>query len=176
MNTWIVLKETSLPSIDKFFSTLTNSGISKEDYEHAQKVWVKFKIKNLWEYTMLYLKTDVLLLADIFENFREICLKHYKLDPLNFLTAPSLSWNAMLKSTDVKIHLIVEIAMLAFIQRHIRGGLVQCSQKLAEANNKFIKNFKDKDPSSFIVYVDVNNLYGYGLSEPLPIRNFKMGR
>ena len=89
--------ETELPSIKKFRNELNNTEISDSEYQHAREVWDAFKIKNLGEYHDLYLKTDVLLLSDIFENFRDTCLKYYGLDPAHYLTSPGLAWDAIEK-------------------------------------------------------------------------------
>ena len=88
--------ETELPPIKEFYSRLNDSNVDVKDYEHAQKVWKHFDKKNMGEYHDLYLKTDVILLADIFENFRDVCLKNYKLDPAWYYTSPGLSWDALL--------------------------------------------------------------------------------
>ena len=90
-----------LPTKDEFFSILTQEGISDEEYPHAQKVWDIFQINSMGEYYYLYLKSDVLLLAVVFENFRGTCLKYYKLDPAHYFTSPGLSWSAMLKMTGI---------------------------------------------------------------------------
>jgi hypothetical protein len=172
MDSFEKFNETSLPSKDNFYSTLTNSQVSENEYAYAQNVWSNFKINNMKEYTLLYLKTDILILADIFENFRLICQNNYNLDPLHFLTAPSLSFSAMLKSTKVKIELITDIEMMSFIQKNIRGGIVQCSKKFAKANNKYLDEYDINQQSSYLVYVDKNNLYGWALSQALPIRNY----
>ena len=95
------LKEPNLPSKDDFFSSLYNAHISDEDYEHAQNVWQSFSIQDLGHYSDLYLKTDVILLAEVFENFRTNCLAAYELDPAHYYTTPGLSWDAMLKNTQV---------------------------------------------------------------------------
>ena len=100
------LKETKLPSKDEFYSKLYDEEISKEDYKHAIKVWKTFNRQTRQDYHDLYLKTDVLLLADVFENFRKTCLKHYKLDPCHYYTAPGLAWDACLKVTKQKLQLL----------------------------------------------------------------------
>ncbi|KAJ8912308.1 hypothetical protein NQ315_017341, partial [Exocentrus adspersus] len=97
-----VLKETSLPELSKFYNKLNDAQISEADYAHAKIVWRAFNIENLSQYTQLYLKTDVLLLADIFENFRDRCLKTYGLDPAHYYTLPGYTWDCMLKHTDIK--------------------------------------------------------------------------
>ena len=95
------LEESNLPSKDAFFNSLYNAHINDEDYEHAQKVWQSFNIQDLGQYSDLYLKTDVILLAEVFENFRNNCLAAYELDPAHYYTTPGLSWDAMLKNTQV---------------------------------------------------------------------------
>ena len=102
MNSPEKLKETELPPKEEFYSRLNGVGISDEDYEQARKVWETFEMKNLEDYHNLYNQVDVLLLADVFENFRNICIKNYKLDPAHYYTAPGLAWDAALKVTEVK--------------------------------------------------------------------------
>ena len=168
------LAETSLPPIDEFYSRLKGEAITNEDYEHAQKVWNEFKMKTFREYLELYNKVDVLLLADVFENFRDLCLKHYGLDPAWYYTAPGLSWDAALKTTEVKLELLSDIDMLLMIQKGIRGGTCTASKRLAQANNKYMGDSYDSSkPSSFIIYLDANNLYGWAMSQELPTHGFK---
>jgi len=116
------LAETALPPKEAFFSKLNDEQISDEDYEHAKKIWKEFNMKTLMEYHELYNISDVLLLADVFENFRDVCIKHYNLDPAWYLTAPGLAWDAMLKTTKVKLELLTDIDMLLMIKNGIRGG------------------------------------------------------
>ena len=112
-----------LPSKEEFYSILNDKHISDEDYKHAQNVWNKFNLKNMGEYHDLYLASDILLLADVFENFRKTCLKYYKLDPCHYFTSPGLSWDAMLKMTDIKLELMTDIDMFQFIEKGMRGGI-----------------------------------------------------
>ena len=97
MDSWDRFEETKLPPKDSFHSALSMSGVSETDYEHARKVWREFGINNMGEYHDLYLKTDVILLANVFEAFRNVCLNNYGLDPAHFYTAPGLAWKACLK-------------------------------------------------------------------------------
>lgn len=173
VDSWEKLEETALPSKESFYSSLINEHISEKDYEFATEIWRKFNIKTLGEYADLYLKVDVCLLAIVFENFRETCRQIYKLDPPNYYTAPGLSFDAMLRYSKVKLELLKDVDMLLFVERGIRGGISQCSQRYAEANNKYMETFDEKKYSSYIMYVDCNNLYGHSMMQHLPIRGFK---
>jgi hypothetical protein len=165
--------ETSLPSKSAFFNKLTNTNISDEQYEHAHKIWGKYGIQNLGQYSDLYLKTDVLLLADIFENFRKECLQTYTLDPAHYFTAPGLSWDAMLKYTQIELDLLTDIEMVHFLRKGIRGGITQCTEKISDANNKYMKNYDSNAETKFNIYLDANNLYGHAMSDYLPYGGFR---
>lgn len=149
------LGETTLPSQAQFYSELNEDEIDDEEYKFACEIWAKFQIKTLGEYSELYLKTDVLLLADVFENFRDICHKIYNLDPAHYYTSPGLSFDAMLKYTGVKIELITDVEMLLFVERGIRGGISQCSKRHVKANNKYMKaNYDPSKKTNFLMYLD----------------------
>ena len=165
-------KENKLPSKESFYSKLKNEDISDEDYAHAKKVWDVFEMKYLKDYHELYSKTDVLLLADVFENFRDICIRNYKLDPAHYYTAPGLSWDACLKMTGVESELLTNVDMLFMVERGIRGGVSMVSKRFSKANNKYMGDkFKASEPSKYIQYLDANNLYGVAMSMDLPTRN-----
>ena len=123
MDSFEKFNETELPTKEDFYSVLNNEHISDDDYQHAQTVWDTFNLKYMGEYHDLYLKSDVLLLVDVFENFRKTCLEYYKLDPCHYFTSPGLSWDAMLKMTDIKLELMVDIDMFQFIEKGMRGGV-----------------------------------------------------
>ena len=159
MNSPEKLKETKLPPKEAFHSRLNDKGISDEDYAHAKKVWETFEMKNLKDYHNLYNEADVLLLADVFENFRNICIKNYKLDPAHYYTAPGLGWDAALKVTEVELELLTDIDMLLMVEKGIRGGVSMISNRYGKANNKYTgKSFIDTMISTYIVYLDANNL------------------
>ena len=179
------LAETKLPAKENFRSTL-NSGeilgsgkgmepseISDDDYEHAQNVFGVFECKNLAEYTGLYCKSDVLLLADVWEAFVDVCLEKYKLDPSHYITAPSLFNDAMLKMTGVELELLTDIDMYLFYEKGIRGGISTVMGRYAKANNPYMDDYDPKVPTSYIQYLDANNLYGWAMSQSLPVGKFK---
>ena len=129
---------------------------------------------TLADYHDVYLATDVLLLADVFENFRDVCLQHYKLDPAHFYTAPGLAWQAALKYTGVKLELLTDYDMLLMFEKGIRGGITQTVRRYAKANNKYMGElYKPDNEISYLQYLDVNNLYGWAMSEALPTHGFK---
>ena len=162
-----------LPMKEEFYSILNNEHISDEDYKHAQDVWNTFSLKNMGEYHDLYLQSDILLLADVFENFRKTCLEYYKLDPCHYFTSPGLSWDAMLKMTDIKLELMTDIDMFQFIEKGLRGGISYIANRYGEANNKYMKEYDEKAPSKYIMYLDANNLYGWAMSQYLPTGGFR---
>ena len=166
------LLETTLPPKEAFYSVLTGESISKEDYSHAKSVWNAFKCKSLGDYHDIYLKSDVLLLADVFENFRNVCLKSYSLDPAHYFTAPGLAWDAMLKLTKAKLQLIDDIDMYLMIESGLRGGVSMVSNKYAKANNPYMSEYDPTKSHNYITYLDANNLYGWAMSKNLPECDF----
>ena len=152
---------------------MNDEDISDEDYQHALNVWNTFNCQTIRDYHDLYLKSDVLLLADVFENFRKTCLKHYNLDPAHYYTSPGLAWDACLKETGQELELLHDYDMLMMFERGIRGGITHISKRYSEANNKYMKDFNPDKPSKFIQYLDANNLYGWAMSQSLPTDGFK---
>ena len=173
MDSWKRFDEKSLPPKEAFYSKLSGKDISEEDYKHAQKVWKVFECKTLGDYCDLYCRTDVLLLADAFENFRNTCSLEYKLDPANYFTSPGLSWDALLKSSKVKLDLLSDVDMYMFIEKGLRGGMSTVSKRHAIANNPRVKGYNPKKPTKYIMYLDANSLYPWAMSQPLPTSNFE---
>ncbi|XP_065650921.1 uncharacterized protein LOC136079131 [Hydra vulgaris] len=164
--------ETQLPTKESLFSKLNDEDIIDDDYSHAQNVWKEFNCKTFRDYHDLYKVSDVLLLADVFENFKDVCMKNYKLDPA--YTSPRLAWDAALKKTKVKLELLSDYDMILMIKKEIRGGISMISNRLGTSNNKHMDDAYDKSKkSTFIQYLDANNLYGWAMSKPLPTHGFK---
>ena len=162
MNSLERLKETQLPPREAFYSKRNDEGISDENYAHAGKVWETFEMKTLKDYHDLYNQVDVLILADVFENFRDICIKNYKLDPAHYYTAPGLAWDAALKITEVELELLSDINMLLMVEKGIRGGVSMISNRYGKSNNKYMGDmFVANELSKYIAYFDANNLYGW---------------
>lgn len=186
------LDEQQLPPLEAFHNKLRQADISEEDYAHAKNVWQEFHCKLVLHYMCLYMKTDVLLLTDVFENFRNVSLLHYRLDPAHYVSSPQLSWDAMLLYTKCVVELISDPEMFKMIDNGIRGGLCMISKRFAKANNpemvispELVNNheiqnnwlnrlvFKISEELSYIVYLDANNLYGWAMKQPLPYGKFR---
>ena len=165
-------KETNLPSRSSFKSTLSLENISETEYQHAQNVFHHFEMKDMLDYTNLYVTTDVLILSDVFEKFRTSCIQHYGLDPAHFYTAPGLSWQAALKMTGVKLELLTDLNQHLFIEAGIRGGVSVISHRFAKANHPDVRDYDPSLPTKHLIYLDANNLYGWAMSQPLPTGKF----
>ena len=173
MDNWERFDETSLPDKESFYSSLNMESIDDIDYRHGNNVFKNFKLKHLGEYHDLYVQSDTLLLADVVENFRNMCIKVYQLDSAYFLSLPGLAWQACLKKTNVKLELLTDYDMLLTVEEEIRGGICHAIHRHAKANNKYIKNYDKNKESSYIQYLDANNLYGWEMSQKLPEYGFK---
>ena len=175
LDNWERFDETSLPNKESFYSNLNMENIDDIDYRHGNNVFKRFKLENLGEYHDLYVQSDTLLLADVFENFRNTCLKVYELDPAHFLSLPGLAWQACLKKTNIKLELLTDYDMLLMVEEGIRGGICHSIHRHARANNKYMKNYDKNEESLYIQYLDAKNLYGWGMSQKLPVNGFKCG-
>ena len=148
-----------------FTPIITGERITDEDYQHAQTVWR--------DYHNLYDLSDVLLLADIFENIRNNCMNHYGLDPVWYFSAPGIAWDAALKITKVQLELLSDPDILLMIESGITGGIATISHRHAKANNEYTE--AEIDPlkeSKFISYLDANNHYGWAMSKQFPTLGF----
>ena len=174
MNSFEKFNDEQLQSKEQFYSRLTEEDITNDDYNKAKQIWKHFGIKSMGEYHDLYLKTDVLLLTDVFENFRDMCLSFYGLDPVYYYTLPNFAFDAMLKLTGIEIDLVYNQEMYEMIEAGLRGGMTQTTCKKVEANNKYMGGDYDKKKrSSYINYLDANNLYGLSMIQKLPYGNLR---
>jgi len=174
MDSFERFEEIAIPPKEAFYSNLNLSDISDIDYQHALKVFKALECRDLGDYHDWYLCSDVLLLADVFENFRDTCQSKYGLDPAHFYSAPGLSWTASLKHTDAVLELLTDEDMLLMFEKGIRGGMCQAINHYARANNKYMgERYNENVESSHIMYLDANNLYGCSMSRKLPTGGFK---
>ena len=173
MDSFEKFNQRELPNKDQFYGILNDQHITDDEYDHAKKFWKTFNIKTMREYHDLYLVSDVLLLTDVFENFRKTCMQYYKLDPCHYFTSLGLSWDAMLKMTNIKLELMTDIDMFQFIEKGMHGGVSYIANRYINVNNKYMKEYGEKAPSKYIMYLDANNLYGWAMSQYLPTGNFK---
>ena len=170
---WDKFNEKVLPGKESFYSNLTLENISETGYAHGNIKSKKFNINNLGEYHDLYVRSDTLLPVDIFENFRQSCLKNYELDPAHFVSLPGLAWQACLKKTNVELDLLTDYDMLLMVEEGIRGGICHAIQRYAKANNKYMNDYDRRKKPSYIQYLDANNLYGKAMTEKLPVKGLR---
>ena len=173
MDVWEIFDEKFLPFKSEFYGNLTLENITDIDYRHANKVFKKFKLKNLGEYHDLNVQSDTFLLGAVFENFRNKCIEIYELDPAHFLSAPGLAWQACLKKTEVELELLTDVDMLLMVEKGIRVGMCQAVHRYTKEKNMYMENYDDKEESSYLQYLDGNNLYGWAMSQKLPVDGFK---
>ena len=158
MDSFEKFDEETLPRQECFYSVLNDENISDADYDHAARVFDAFSCQNMGDYHDLYLKSDVLLLADVFENFRNVCLKAYNLDPCHFYTSPGLAWQACLKMTEVEVELLTDPDMYLFVEEGLRGGISMISSRFSRANNPYVPDYDPDQETSYVMYLDANNL------------------
>ena len=156
--------------------------IDEIDYRHGNNVFKSFKLENLGDYHDLYAQSDTLLLADVFENFRDMCIKGYELDPAHFVSLPGLAWQACLEKTNIELELLNDYDMLELlndydmllmVEKGIRGGICHSIHRYAKANNKYMQNYNNNEESSYTQYLNANNRYGWTMSKKLPVNGFK---
>ena len=173
MQKWEDFELGRLPPQDEFYSSFNRCGISNDDYAHAQRVWEAFGCRTMGDYHDHYLKTDVTLLADVFQEHRRVCMEAYGLDPAHYLTAPSLAWDALLKYTGKELELLTDVDMYLFIERGLRGGISRVSRRLTMPNTPGLPYYDPDKPESRVLYVDANNLYGWAMCKMLPVGGFR---
>ena len=164
---WEKFPETSLLDKEAFYSSLKMKDIADFDYKHAKRVFKNFN-------NNLYVQSDTLLLADVFENFRNKYIEIYELDPAHFLSAPGLAWQACLKKSGVKLELLTDVDMLSMVEKEISGGICQAVHRHAKANNKDMKSHDKREESSYVQYYDANSLYAWAMSSKFPVDGFKL--
>ena len=172
MNIWEIFNETSLPDKEAFYSSLNMEDITDVDHRHAYNVFKSINNKILGDYHDLYVQGDTSLLPHVFENFRNMCIELYQLDPAHFFSAPGLAWQACLKKTDVKLELLTDPDMLLMVEKGFRGGICHAILTYAKVNNKYMKNYYKEEEESFLQYDDANNLYEFAMIQPLPVNGF----
>ena len=165
-------QEPTLPPKESFYNVLNDEHISDKDYAHAISVFNSFACRNMGDYHDLYLMSDVLLLADVFENFRSVCLKAYNLDPCHFYASPGLAWQACLKMTEVELQLLTDPDMYLFTEEGLRGGISMISNRFSKANNPYVPDYDPTQENSYVMYFDASNLYGWAMSQSLPTGEF----
>ena len=168
-----ILEEDQLPLQEKFYSSLEDKHITDEQYKRAEEVWRKFNMKTLWHYHDLYLIMDVLLLADVLNAFRKTCMENYNIDPLHSYTAPGFAWEAALRMTGVELELLFDKDKYIFFEAAKRGGISVISHRYAKANIPGQESYDRNKPTSYLMYLDANNLYGWALMQHLPTGGFK---
>ena len=174
MDSFERFKETQLPPRKKFYSGIKLEGIKEDEYAHAQKVWETFHCKTMGDYHDLYVTTDTLLLADVFQNFRRTCKETYRLDPANYLTAPGLAWDALLLHSKIELELLTDVEKYLFFEKGKRGGYSSVGGcRHHEANNKYLTDYDPQKETSYLLYLDANNLYGWAMSQSLPYADFE---
>ncbi|KAL5249225.1 hypothetical protein ACHWQZ_G018174 [Mnemiopsis leidyi] len=162
-----------LPPQHCFYNDMADEALSDEDYALVQGIWTTFDLQCLGDLHDLYVTTDVLLLADVLEKYRKMCWDRMGLEALCYVSLPSLTFDACLKLTKTKLEIVKDIDMLQMIELGIRGGISVISHRHAKANNPEIPNFDPSLPESYLLYIDANNLYGYAMSEKIPVDGFK---
>ena len=173
MDSFEKFNQTKLPTKDQFFCILNNQYITDDECDHAKNIWKTFKIKTMGKYPDLHYGSHVLLLTNVFKNFRKTCMQYYKLHSCHYFKSPGLSCDAMLKMTNIKLELMTHIDMFQFIKKGMHGRVSYIMNRYRKANNKYMKEYDEKVPSKYIMYLDANNLYGWAMSQYLPTGNFK---
>ena len=154
MDDWYKFDDKELPAIDKIYSNQNLSNITEKTYKHAKNVWKTSNISNMKEYHNIYVQSDTTQLADIFNQFRILCLREYKLDPAYYCKIPGVALDACLKYTYVKLELLTDEDMHLMFDKSLSGGVLQVIHRYATANNQYMNNHDANAPSNYLTYVD----------------------
>ena len=173
LNSVACLSKTSLPGRDSFFNELSLKEISQEEYAFVHRVWSAFSCTTLRDYMEVYLLSDVLLLADVFENFRGNCLESYKLDPPHYFTSVHFTFDAFLQKCNPSLDYFHDVDHYLFCKASLHGGLSMVTQRYSVANNKHVEGYNPTQVSKYLLYLDANNLYGWAMSQTLPCGGFE---
>ena len=174
MDNWERFNEMVLPDKEEaFYSNLNIEDITDIDYRHANSVFKEFKMKNLGDYHDLYVKSDTVLLADVFGNFRNMCIKVHELDPAHFLTAPGLEWQTCLKKTEVELELIIDPDILLMVEEGIRSGICHVIHRHVKVNNKYIKNYDEEEESQKLPVGRFKGIEGVSKIDKNFIKNYE---
>ena len=176
MDSFERFNESSLPPKEAFYSTLKMEKVKDEDYEHAKRVWERFGMETMGQYHDAYLVMDTLLLADVFESYRTTAFQKYGLDPAHYFTTPGFAWDALLKMTrkELELELFTDYDMHLFIEKGMRGGISTVGEKHhAKANNPYMVGYDKTKKTSYIMYLDENNEYGWAMMQHLPTGDFR---
>ena len=168
-----VLLERRLPPREKFYNDLTCSHVSDERYAFAQEVWDVFQCQNLKDYLHVYLLADCLLLADVFENYRDCCLADYRLDPVHYYSSPHFTFDAFLLFSRAKLDFLTEVDQYLFLNKAMRGGLSMVAKRHSKANHPSLSSYDSSRPCKFLMFLDANNLYGKAMMGFLPVGGFR---
>ena len=183
MNSFERFHEEKLPARIYFFSStkkekIDNDGkisdghASIKDYLVCEKIWEKFDMKNMGDYHEHYLKKYVLLLTCVFEKFTKIYMEFYGLNPCHYISSPGVRWDDLLIKTGIELEKVSDIDKYYFIEKGLREGTSYIAKRHAKANNKYMNDYNSEKLSTFITYLDKNNLYGWVMSEYLLYAGF----
>lgn len=167
------LEQTNCPTISEFYSSLTEETISEDEYLFVKRIWNTFNIRNVREFMELYISVDTLILEDIMEAFRGMCIDYYRLDPFHFYSLPGLASESCPKMTENELDLMQDLDQYLMIEGSIRGGVSMIGHRYAKVNNRYLDDFDSSIPESYLLYFDINNLYGAAMSMSLPQGNFE---
>jgi hypothetical protein len=168
------LDHVGLPPKEAFNSSLYKENLADENYEHALLVFKTMLCVLFRDYHLIYLKTDVLLLADVFEKLRSMCISDYKLDPAHYMSSPGYSWDSCMLMTKAKLDLITDPSILDMIDRSKRGGLCYVSSKrYVKANNHYLPDYDDAQEENYFIYAYANSLYACTMTQSLPYKDLR---